>query len=512
MISRIARSLFLFTFTALCTLAPAEVKLPNIFGDNMVLQRDVDLPVWGWASPGEKVNVEIAGKTAEATADTSGTWKLKIAPLAVGGPHTMTVRGSSEITFKNILIGEVWLCSGQSNMDMGINQVLDAAKEREQANYPEIHFFEVPYLQAPQPRTNCGGKWQVCTSETIGQGGFFGSGFSAAGYFFARDIHKELKVPVGMIKSSLGGTRIEPWTPPEGFELHPQFADIVKTIRESTPKHRAAMIKTVAESDTWLKKAHAAIDSGADIPSPPEWPKHELDDNKKPTSLYNAMIHPLVPYAIRGALWYQGESNRQDKLKYTDLMRALVDGWRKIWGSSEMPFYYVQIAPFRYAEPSDWTTLLWEAQVKALAIPNTGMVVTTDLVDNIQDIHPKMKKEVGARLAQLALAKTYGRTGIVYSGPLFESARREGNAMRVQFKFGEGLKSRDGKALDWFELAGADQKFMPAQARVDGDTLLVTSDKVQEPVAVRFAWNQEAQPNLANGAGLPASPFRSDSW
>lgn len=506
------RFLLGIALSATAVTTSAKVTLPTVFGSDMVLQRDIEVPVWGWADPGERVSVRVAGKQAQTTADTSGTWILKLPPIEAGGPHTMTVCGTNQIDLTNVLVGEVWLCSGQSNMDMGINQVQNGQTEREQANYSQIRLFEIPYKQAPEACRDCDAKWRECTSDTVGQGGFAGAGFSAVAYFFGRDIHKELGVPVGLIKASFGGTRIEPWTPPEGFELHPQYSDILTMVREATPKHRARMVQAMGEMESWLPQARRAADSGAAIPPPPAWPKHELDDIKKPTSLYNGMIYPIVPYAIRGALWYQGESNREDQLKYTDRMRALVDGWRKVWQSNDMPFYYVQIAPFHYYDPPEWTTALWEAQLKAMAIPHTGMVVTTDLVDNIQDIHPKLKQEVGARLARWALAKTYGRRDIIYSGPIYDSMKREGNAIRIKFRHADGLRSRDGGPLNWFAISGSDRKFEKAEAHIDGTDLLVSSPAVPEPVAVRFAWDQEAQPNFVNGANLPASPFRTDSW
>jgi sialate O-acetylesterase len=426
----------------------------------------------------------------------------------------MTVAGKNTITLKNVLVGEVWLCSGQSNMDMGMNQVLNSKEEVAAANYPSLRLFEVSYKTSWKEETNCDGAWKECVPEGLGSGGFFGTGFSGVGYYFGRRLHEELDVPVGLIKTAWGGTRIEPWTPPEGFELDPQFAPIVERIHKATPKHRDTMAKLLPEVEAYIAKARAALDSGDELPAPPPWPRHELDDAGQPTGIYNAMIRPLVPFAIRGAIWYQGESNRDDGLLYTDRMKALVGGWRKIWNQGDFPFYFVQIAPYRYQDHPEWTLLLWESQARAMAIPNTGMVVTTDLVDNIEDIHPRNKKDVGERLALWALAKTYAKPGVVYSGPLYDSMQVDGKQIRVKFQYADGLKSRDGKPLSWFQIAGADRNFVKAKAKIDSasGTVIVSSGEVKEPVAVRFAWDQEAMPNLVNGARLPAAPFRTDNW
>ena len=492
----------------------AEVKLPNVFGSHMVLQQEKQVPVWGWAEPGEQITVTIAGQEKKTSATESGKWIVKLDPLRAPGPYQMTVQGKNTVELSDILVGEVWFCSGQSNMDWGMNQVVDAKKEVAEANHPNIRLMDMPYKTSGKPETDVDASWKVCTSATLAGGGFFGSGFSGVGYYFGRELNRELGVPVGLVSSAWGGTRIEPWTPPAGFESAPQFADIVKKIREATPRHKEAMKKAAAEIEVWLPKAKEAIAQDREAPPAPAWPKHELDDAGQPTGIYNGIVHPFVPYAIRGAIWYQGESNRDDGLRYTDRMKALISGWRKIWDQGDFPFYYVQIAPFRYGDHPEWTMVTWEAQAKAMAIPNTGMVVTTDLVDNIEDIHPKNKKDVGKRLSLWALANTYGRKDVVFSGPLFDSMQVEGNEARLKFRHvADGLKARDEKALSHFEIAGADRKFVKATAKVDGkDTIVVSCSKVSEPVAVRFGWNQEAMPNLVNSAGLPASPFRTDNW
>ena len=495
------------------TLTPrlsADVRVPHVFGNDMILQQQMDVPIWGWASPGESVTVKIAGQEVTAIADAKGNWRVKLAPLSAPGPYILTIVGKNTLQFTNVAVGEVWLCSGQSNMDFGMNQVRDAKAEISKANFPQIRLLDMFYKTAPSPENDADVHWKICTPTNLATGGFFNSGFTAVGYYFGRELHTNLNVPVGLIKSAWGGTRIEPWTPREGFELHPQFAEIVKKIDSATPKYKVAIKRALPEYEKWLAKSKKAVSNDVAVPEPPAWPKHELNDSGQPTGIYNGIVHPLVGFAMRGAIWYQGESNRGDGPTYTERMKALIDGWRKIWREGNFPFYYVQIAPFRYGDNPEETMRIWEAQLNALSITNTGMAVTTDLVDNIADIHPHNKNDVGHRLALWALAKTYGRTDLIYSGPLFESASADGNKLRLKFKYAaDGLKSRDGKPLTWFEVAGADGKLQKANASIEGkDTIVVSSSEVTAPTQARFGWNQEAMPNLVNSAGLPASPFR----
>ncbi|MBP7747648.1 MAG: sialate O-acetylesterase [Phycisphaerae bacterium] len=497
--------------------AMADVRLPHVIGDNMVLQRDVPVPIWGWAAPGEKVTVRLGEQSLNAVADAAGAWQVKLPALTAGGPHDLVVTGQNTITLKNILVGEVWICSGQSNMEMGINQVQDAEKEIAAANYPEIRTFQVPHRPAGQPLPDVDAEWRVCTPDNI-KVGIWG-GFSATAYFFGRELHRELKVPVGLICTSWGGTRIEPWTPPCGFADLPKLEPIKQEIAAADAEYRAAVSSALGPIDAWVTAARAALSAEKPLPPAPAWPRHGLAHEGRPTGLYNGMVHALVPFALRGAIWYQGESNAAggDGMLYFEKMKALIGGWRSVWGQDDFPFYYVQIAPFRYqkiqkAIAPTAIPEVWQAQTAALAIPNTGMAVTTDITD-LDDIHPKNKQEVGRRLALWALANTYGQKNLVYSGPLYKSMAVEGNKIRVSFDHvGGGLAARDDKPLTWFEIAGADQKFVKAEARIDGATVVVSSDAVAAPVAVRFGWSMEAEPNLMNKDGLPASPFRTDQW
>ena len=487
---------FLCIFGA-CLALPvsAAIKLPHIFGDHMVLQSGVKASIWGTADAGEQVTVLFAGQKKTTAADAAGRWSVKLDPLAPSNEaRDLTVTGKTdEVRLVDVLVGEVWLCSGQSNMEKPIGEkrgqkpVFNAEEEIRTADFPQIRLLKIKKTRADSPTDDVelGAPWSVCSPDTIDA-----IKFSAAGYFFGRKLHRELNVPVGLIDSSWGGTRIELWTPPEGFDDEPSLAVFAVASRQP----------------------------GAKV------------DRTQPSSIYNAMIHPLAPYAIRGVIWYQGESNLIDygttggstgasDAAYTDKMVALVQGWRHVW-QSDLAFYYVQIAPHFYhvarssqvisaeAEP-----LIWEAQTAAMArLPHTGMVVTTDLVDDLFDIHPRNKLDVGERLARWALAHDYARNDVVYSGPVYQSMEVKSNLAYLTFEHVHGgLIANDNKPLRWFIIAGEDGVFYPAEAVAEGGRVIVSSPKVSEPKAVRFAWDEAAQPNLINRAGLPAVPFRTDA-
>lgn len=448
--------------------AQAAVKLPSIIGDNMVLQRDQAVPIWGWDEPGTEVTVTLGDATAKAKANDDGKWMVELPAMKAGGPHTMTVAGTDSVKVTDILVGEVWLCSGQSNMEWTVSRSLNPEEERQAANYPKIRHIKIPHVPAAEPQQDVASSgWQVCSPDTV-------SSFTAVGYYFGRKLHKELDCPIGLIGSNWGGTRIEPWTPPVGFQKVPALKSIADKLDEFPAK--AANGNIVHQS---------------------------------PLALYNGMISPLVPYAIRGAIWYQGESNNGEGMLYHEKMKALIAGWRALWNDEDMPFYFVQLAPFRYGNRDPHALPgIWEAQSATLSVPHTGMAVTTD-IGNTRDIHPKNKQEVGRRLALWALAKNYGHDDLVYSGPLYKSHKVEGDKIRISFDHvGDGLAARDGKPLTHFQIAGPDNDFVDAKATIDGDTVVVSADSVDQPTAVRFGWDQEAEPNLSNKNGLPASPFR----
>jgi sialate O-acetylesterase len=504
---RISFVISLLLMLAFTSVGFADVKLPAVIGDNMVLQQGVEVPIWGWAEPGEKViiGLGIYSQVWGAEADKEGKWMVKIGPFNTGGPYELTAKGKNTITIKNVMVGEVWVCSGQSNMQWSVKRSANAEQEIAAADYPKIRLFTVERNTSGQPLDDCVGSWSACSPNTV-------PGFSAVAYFFGRKLHKELNVPIGLINTSWGGTRIEPWTPPVGFASVPKLDRIQKEIEQADSKYCKDVAGSLDTIETWVRNSRKALAANQPVPPVPIWPEHSLNSRGKPTGLYNAMLHPLVPFAIRGAIWYQGESNREDGLLYYEKMKALINGWRNVWEQADFPFYYVQLAPYRYGPDPLLLPRIWQAQKTALSIPNTGMAVTTD-IGNLTDIHPKNKQDVGKRLALWALAKTYGRKDLIYSGPLHKSMSVEGNKIRIRFDHvGGGLASRDGKPLTWFTIAAADSNFVEAQAKIDGDTVLVWSDTVAKPAAVRFGWHQEAQPNLMNKEGLPASPFRTDDW
>ncbi len=493
----------------------AEVTLPRVIGSNMVLQRDMEVPIWGWASTGEeiKVNLSTEDEGAESvfsttvTAGAEGNWQTKLPAMSAGGPYKLRVTGSNTLELTNILFGEVWVCSGQSNMQWSVSASKDSEAEIAAANYPNIRLFYVPRVPSGLLQNDVEADWYETNPETI-------ANFSAVAYYFGRKLYKNLDVPIGLINTSWGGTRIEPWTPPVGFAGIPALESISKEIQEAHETYRQQLPQKMKDIEAWIAETRKALETEARLTQMPD-NRHSLRHQARPTGLYNGMVHPLVPYAIRGALWYQGESNLRDGMRYHEKMKALINGWREVWGQGDFPFYFVQLAPFNYggrnASPF-FLPQIWEAQAATLSVPNTGMAVTTD-IGNLRDIHPRNKQDVGRRLALWALAKTYGREDVTYSGPLYKSMEIEGNTIRLSFdSVGSGLMARGEKPLTWFEIAGEDKQFVEAQAVIDGDTIIVSSDTVANPVAVRFGWHQSAEPNLVNKEELPASPFRTHPW
>lgn len=456
--------LALALFFTLSTLTFANVTLPAIFSDHMVLQQNAEIAIWGWAKPLEEVSISGSwdDKTLKIKANNKGTWQVKLQTPVAGGPYTVLVQGNNKIMINDVLIGEVWLCSGQSNMEWTANSGIDnAAQEVAKANQPTIRFFTVSNRSAETPQLDLDGHWEVCTPETM-------PNFSAVGYFFGKKLQENLNIPVGLINSSWGGTPAEAWMNATAL----------------------AQNKLLAEAATKLP----------DVPWGPE----------EPGSIYNAMLAPLTPYRIRGALWYQGEANTINGNSYDVLLTAMIQSWRKEWGY-EFSFYYVQIAPYKYGRPQEGAVVR-DAQRRALAtIPNAGMVVVSDIGDT-KDIHPKNKVDVGIRLANLALSKTYTKTGLPVSGPLYRDMIIEKDKIRITFDYADNGLVIKGKEITHFEIAGEDQQFVNAQAKIEGNTIVVQAKNVKNPIAVRFAWDNTAEPNLFNKEGLPASCFRTDDW
>jgi sialate O-acetylesterase len=453
----------------------ADVSLPNIFSDNMVIQRDKPIRVWGWATPDEQVKVKFKWKSARTRADASGRWIVELPAMqASAKPRTLVVKGPNKIAIRNILVGEVWLCSGQSNMEWPMH---GTQHWREETNaFPEIRLCKVPKLQIATPTNNATVKWTLCAGNDK-------AGFSGVGFHFGKTIHEAIDVPVGLIQAAVGGTSIEPWTTLSGYDTIPSL------------KHRADQIRNQ--------------------------PADFVANFWTPASLYNGMVYPVIPMSMRGIIWYQGESNvyEKDTDIYSDKMHALVNGWRKNFHQQDLAFYFVQLAPYTYhgerdALPFDSLPLFWDAQLHAMrTITNSGMVVVSDVTGNTRDIHPRHKRKVGQRLARWALARNYGKTNMVTSGPIFRKMIVKGTKAILDFDFyAEGLKSRDGHSLTAFSMAGPDEIFKPAAALIENNTLVVTSPYVETPTAVRYAWHESAVGNLCNSEDLPALPFRTDNY
>ena len=495
------------------TTAMADVRLPGVFGSHMVLQRDAELPVWGWAEPGEAVAVALGDQTKKTKADADGRWSVALAPMKAGGPHTLKVEGDNTIELADVLIGEVWLFSGQSNMAMSVGGCLNIEAEvAESAKYPTIRMMTVNRVAAESPQDDCGGEWQVCGPDTVAR-------FSATAYFFGRKLHQDLDVPVGLINSSWGGTPVQAWTALEDQQalpaLKPMLEEWQKNIAAFDPdKAKQQHEQRLAQWQERVKKAKAA---GKPIPRRPGAPADPRMSAHRPANLYNGMIAPLAPLAIRGGIWYQGESNagRYNATLYGLQLRAMITNWRNLWKQGDFPFLWVQLPNFRAPQENPVQTDGWvivqEEMLKSLALANTGMAVTIDVGDE-KNIHPKNKQAVGLRLALWALGTTYGKD-IVHSGPLYGSMSKSDGKITVTFDHtGTGLSIKNGDKLDGFAIAGSDKTFVWADAVVDGNKVVVSSSDIADPVAVRYSWASNPRGNLVNSADLPASPFRTDDW
>ena len=491
----------------------AKVELASVFTSHMVLQCAMSVPVWGTADAGEEVTIEFAGQKGTVKADAEGKWRIDLKPMQPSAePRTLRVSGSKTdpaIRFDDVLVGEVWLASGQSNMDFSLSKkvkyfagVVNEDQEIADANYPLIRVFTGNAAKSYTPKTKVGGEWQVCTPENA-------PAFSAVGYFFARDLQKEIKVPVGIITLAFGASTAEAWIGRETMAadaaLKPML-DRFDTAVEMFKTNPPPAVAPARPEDT--KTANGARKGRRGNAGP----RDPVQDQHNPTVLFNGMIHPVIPYAVRGAIWYQGESiidaNKGGIELYPRVQAALIRDWRERWGQGDFPFYIVQLAGQEAASNSP---LVREAQATVLSLPNTGMAVATD-IGEAKNVHPHNKQDVGNRLARIALANAYRRQ-IEFSGPTYESMKIEGNAIRVKFShLGGGLVAKGGEPLKWFVIAGADLKFVPAQARIEGDTVVVSSPEVRTPSVVRYAWvNFPDGCNLFNAARLPAAQFRTDA-
>ncbi|MFZ4777197.1 MAG: sialate O-acetylesterase [Terrimicrobiaceae bacterium] len=535
------KKLLLLQLLLVCTVVRADITLPPLISDDMLLQRS-QAAVWGKADPNETVVVELGGISAKATADKDGSWRVKLNGLNPGLAGTMTIAGKNTITLQNVTVGDVWVCSGQSNMSMwvgpvttpgawrGYKGVVNFEKEISSAQFPQIRMFQAVPTMSETPVDEVQGQWKVCTPENV-------KTWSAVGYFFARQLHQDLGIPIGMIHSSWGGTSAQDWTPSAVIEGDPAlkeaYFDPWQTAVASYPAQHEAYEKALP---AWREAVAAAKQAGTAIPREPYKPLEPFKPGMEqpghfptpavlgtPGAIYNAMISGATKYPIKGAIWFQGESNSWDKIPcYDRLISAMVDSWRKAWGQGDFPFYIVQLANYqaRRPEPADSNfALLRDFQRKiSLVVPNSGLAVAIDIGDE-KDIHPANKQEVGRRLALVAEAKTYGKN-LVYSGPFFDSAEFDAAKAKITFKPGSalGLKTQDGGPIKGFAIAGEDKKFAWAEAQIVAvgpgaeETLVLSSAQIPKPVAVRYAWASNPEVNLVNNAGLPAVPFRTDDW
>lgn len=507
----------LATLVYSCTVM-ADVKPAGLFKDNMVMQRETQAPVWGTADVGEQVTVTGSwGETAETKADESGKWSVRLKTPAAGGPHTITIKGKNTVEIKDVLSGDVWLCSGQSNMQITVKRSANPEQDIADAKYPNIRHFMVARNPILEPAADCGGEWKVCSPETVGT-------FSGVAYFTGRELHKDLKVPIGLITSCWGGTYIESWTPWEA-QADDTFAQDIKAPLDekgkdySPEKAQASYEKQLAK---WKKKVEAAKGKKGKGPRKPKLKGDPRLDHNYPSNLYNGMIHPLAPFAIKGALWYQGENNARTMapaVHYRVQLARMISSWRKAWGL-EFPLYSVQLPNFKApqanpVELGDVWAMMRESFVHADKI--TSGVFTCSMIDlgEAKDIHPRNKQDVGRRMASTILNKTYGKG--TPTTPFMKSFAVEDNKVVITFDYtGSGLMAK-GDKLKTFAIAGADQKFVWADAEIvtrEGkDCVVVSSAEVKEPVAVRYAWaNNPAECNLYSKEGFPASPFRTDEW
>jgi sialate O-acetylesterase len=488
-----------------CVPRGPSVRLAALFADRMVVQRGVPVPVWGSAGPGERVEVDLGDARSTATADAAGRWLVRLPPLAPGGPFELKVTAGETVTLHDVMVGDVWVCSGQSNMSFPLEMTGDAERAIAASSHPDLRMFTVLRNVAERPGKDVGGVWQVSGPRAARM-------FSAVAYHFGRELHEHLRVPIGLIHASWSGTPIEAWMSPTALGSNPGFRSIYDGWAKKVAENAAEIAEYEPVYRAWHRYADKAIDERRHFPQQPhgpEGPRHHY----YPSNTYHAMMAPLAPYAIRGFIWYQGEGNRDRPAQYRELFPALIQDLRGLFGQGDVPFLFVQLASYGKdpeVPAASPTAELREAQAAALSLPGTGMVVTTDIGDPA-DVHPRNKREVGRRLALVARSISYGEA-LVSSGPVFAGVAIEGSALRVRFRsVGGGLTVREGTAPRGFAIAGADGRFVWAEARIEQDTVVVWSDRIEAPVSVRYAWANSPDATLMNQEGLPAAPSRASA-
>lgn len=516
---------------ALSSLSHADLRPASIFNSHMVIQRDLAAPVWGWSDPGEQVTVTFSGQTKSTTTNATGRWTIQLDPLpanTTGQVMQVSNKSGDAVTFNDVLIGDVWICSGQSNMEWSIKQSLNASQEIAQAQKSMIRLFDVvghEIADSPAEELVHASRWQHCSPASV-------QNFSAVGYHFGRELQQESGVPIGLLGTNWGGTRIEPWTPPVGFRSQPELAGASAHIDaqlRTTTTGKANWSRYADEVEKWSQDLRSSLSSNSPLPRAPRSPGPR--SHNEPTSIYNAMVAPLVGYGVRGAIWYQGESNSGEGLAYLPKLKALVEGWRSIWNQPEdFPFYFYVVKLAQFHQPNDnpaggdGFAPIRIAQDRIVELPHTGVASVID-IGNATDIHPANKQDVGKRLARLALHDVYGKDSLVPSGPSIKSIAIEGNKATLTFNhIGAGLmvgnkeglapaKETPNEPLRRFAIAGSDKQWHWGEAKIVGDTVEVTSPAVAAPVAVRYAYASNPQgANLYNRDGLPAMPFATDVW
>jgi sialate O-acetylesterase len=501
--------------------ALADVRLASPFGDHMVIQHNTSVPVWGTADPGEKVTVSIGKQTRTVVTGPEGRWMVSLTKVTAGGPYTITVSGKNTIQLKDVYAGEVWVCSGQSNMDMTVARgegrgwagVFNEKEEVAAANFPLIRVFDTDFSPMIEPQDTVSGKWEVVSPSTVEH-------LSAAAYFFARDLQKKIKIPVGLITTAYGASTAEAWIRKEALQAKDVYKPLLNAFNAKLEKYNMDTAGQRIYREKLASWTIASAQAKAEGKAPGRAPgnSNPVRDQHNPYVLWNGMVQPLVPYAIRGALWYQGESNSPTASIYRQLMETLITDWRAQWRQGDFPFIYVQLANIgkkfdSLPAPGGAEAIKREAQLQNLSVPNTAMVVAIDNADpkSMHNIHPKNKQEIGRRLALAARAIAYGEKNLVYSGPLYDGMEVKGNSVRLRFKHtGSGLMAKDGE-LKGFAIAGEDRKFVWADAKLEGNVVVVSSAAIARPVAVRYGWGSNPPVNLYNKEGLPASPFRTDA-
>lgn len=497
---------FLLVFSV-CFFTQAQIKLPAIFGDHMVLQQKQDNPVWGWASPGEMIKVSINGQSHSTKANQKGEWRIMLRPVQVGGPYKLRIEGDdSRFYFDDVLVGEVWICSGQSNMEWPISRTNSSELATLTSNYKNIRLITVPRVGTQEPQDDFNGEWSISSPESI-------EDFSAIGYFFGRSLHHALDVPIGLIDNSWGGSAAEAWVNKDKMLEDGNFTELMSWWQEQEEDYDfdALLAEWKQEAAEW-----DATDEDSRVEDRPRRPRNLMTGNHRPGNIYNGVLYPTIGYGIKGVIWYQGESNAGRAYEYRHLFPMMIQHWRDEWEQGDFPFYYVQLADFQAEltepEESTWAELR-EAQTMTMdKLKNVGQAVAIDVGEG-RDIHPRNKQTVADRLARWALAKDYNKD-IIFSGPTYKSMKIEGNKITISFdNVGSGLYSFDTRDPQGFIITGEDQKFVNADAKIiSKNEIEIWSEAIINPVAIRYAWAQNPICNMYNREGLPMTPFRTDEW